>query len=286
MALAGHDLPDVVYIVFQIKGDQILGLHKEADRHTLVDKPGHRIGIIGGGNDGTAVLLGQLPDGKGYGGAFADDDTACIHLDGAELGFIAVSQNDQIVLIDILLHKVRVGGSDEYFSLFKEGIAASHHKSAFQGVDDVGIAGAGLGQNAAVIDIHVGLGDITYGDQSLQHMLFRNDRQGDYIGLLHEIPCFFQGNVVVYALSLPDVDVSDLGLYTFQIQGCLCLKIGQDEFGLRIKMPGPAGDILLSGAAVLVAGIADGGTDRIRIRIPVTDDDGLFLFVVFFRCYR
>ena len=104
MSLACHDLTDIVKIIFLREVDDILLCHKVTDRHGLVDQTGRRVRVIRCGDDCAAALLCQLADREGHTCALADDNTARFHLDRAKLGLIAVSENDKVILLDIVLH--------------------------------------------------------------------------------------------------------------------------------------------------------------------------------------
>ena len=91
VTLAGHHLFDIINKIIFIKGGQMLGFHKIADGHTLVNQTGSRIGIVGRGDNYAAPLLCHLADGFGNPRPLADNNTACFHLNGTKLGFIAVS---------------------------------------------------------------------------------------------------------------------------------------------------------------------------------------------------
>ena len=73
--------------------------------------------IIGCGNNCTAPLLSNLFDGHGHSRAFADNDAVRAHFNGAKLGFIPVSQNHQIMGLDVKLHQIGIGRRDQHLSL-------------------------------------------------------------------------------------------------------------------------------------------------------------------------
>ena len=137
MSLARHDLADVVEVIFLREFDDVFLRHKVADRHGLVDQTGCCVGVIRCRNDCTAALLCQFADRKGYTCALADDNAACFHLDGAKLGLIAVSENDQVMFLDVVLHQVRVCGRDQDFSAVKICLRIADYHTSFQSIKDV-----------------------------------------------------------------------------------------------------------------------------------------------------
>ena len=167
VTLVGHDVPNIIDGILIGETDDIFHGHKIADGHGLVDQSCRGVCIIGRGDHRAAPFLGQLPDGQGNTRALADNDAACLHLNGAELGFVPVSQDHQVMLFNIILHQIRICGGDQDLSLIKICIRVSHHNAALQGIQDVGILGIGLGDDAAVIQVHVGFGDISDGDDAL-----------------------------------------------------------------------------------------------------------------------
>ena len=183
-----HNVPDLVNIIITLKGNQVLSRHKIADGHALVNETGRRIGIIGCGNDRTAPLLSNLFDGHRHSGSLADNDAVCTHFNGAQLGFIPVSQDHQIMGLNVKLHQIRVRCRDQHLSLAEISVCRTDHQICLQGLNNIGILGIGLGQNTAVINIHIGLCNIAYGDQSLQGAVLPHGRNGDHVIFLHDIP--------------------------------------------------------------------------------------------------
>ena len=137
MSLARHDLADIVEVIFLGEFDDILLRHKVADRHGLVDQTGCCVGVIRCRNDCTAALLCQFADRKGYACALTNDNAACFHLDGAKLGLITVSENDQVMFLDVVLHQIRVGSRDQDFSAVKICLRISDYHTSFQSIKDV-----------------------------------------------------------------------------------------------------------------------------------------------------
>ena len=187
MALAGHNIFDIIRIILNIKADNIFRFHKIPDGHTLIDQSGSRKGIKGRGDHRTLMLLCQLLDGHGYRRSVADHDTACIHFDGTELGFIPVPQDHQIVFLNVGFHQIRIGCRHQYLSLIKIRVLVTDDHNSFQRLLDVDILGAGRRQNRTVIHIHIGIGNVTNGDQAFQ-MIVPGNGQSDHSQLLHQRP--------------------------------------------------------------------------------------------------
>jgi len=280
VALACHHIPDIVDKIVGSKGNQVILCHKVADGHTLVNQAGRCVGIVGRGEHGASPLLGQLFNGHGHARSLADNNAAGFHLNGAQLGFIAVSQNHQIVLLNVILHHVRIGGCYQHLSLIKVGVLIAYHQSSLQSLQNIGILGAGLGENAAVVDVHVGSGNVSYCDQPLQDIVLCHSRQSHHRIVLHQIPGLFQGNILLNARCLPDLNILHLSPHVFNKLGGFHSKIVQYVLCLRIDVAGSGRGKFLSCQDALQIGVADGRTDGIRIWILMSNDNGFSLFAV------
>ena len=62
VTLACHHFLDFVNVIGILKCDQVLRFHEIADRHTLVDETGCRVGVISRRNHSTTALLSKLAD--------------------------------------------------------------------------------------------------------------------------------------------------------------------------------------------------------------------------------
>ena len=173
---------------------------------------------------------------------------------------------------NVKLHQIRVCRSHQHLPPVKIRVLISHDQIRLQRFNDIGILGVGLGQNAAVIDIHVRFGDVAHRDQALKHPVLPNGRDGHHIVLLHNLPGHLQGNASRHAFGLADLDVLYLGSHVLHQLGLLHAKVIQHKLGFSVHMSGPARNVLVAGHKPLQIGITDGRADRIRIRIPMTDD--------------
>ena len=111
-------------------GDQLLSLHEKADRHTLVNETGCRVGIIRSCDDGTAALLCQFFDRHGNASALTHDDTACTHLDRAQLRLIAVAEDNQSMPISYFMktEKLITFDTDDFIDDIKDVMASKRFR--------------------------------------------------------------------------------------------------------------------------------------------------------------
>ena len=114
-----HDAADIFCLLCYLKRNQSIFFHKMRDWHTLIDHTCNSKCIMRCHNDAAVMLLRQLLDRLRYLCSHADNDAGSIHLDGTKLGFVTVSKNDHISLMDVILHYVRVGCCNDHFALIK-----------------------------------------------------------------------------------------------------------------------------------------------------------------------
>ena len=150
MTLACHNLFDVIDKITVLKGDQVFGLHEMSDRHTLVDETCCGVSIVRSGHNGAAMLLCQLANGHGNGSTLTDDNAVCLHLNRAQLGFVTVSKDNQIMLGNIILHHIRVCSCNQNLTLIEIVVLIADYHCTFQCLQNVLILGMCLRQNAAV----------------------------------------------------------------------------------------------------------------------------------------
>ena len=271
VALLAHDFPDILRLLIDIEDRQVVGLHKIFDGHALVDEPCRRKRIKRRADHHAAVLLGQLGDGHGDLRALADNDAAGVHLDGAELGFVPVAQNHQVAFLDIVLHQIRIGRRNQHLSLIIVILRRAHQNLSLQSVDDIAVLGVGLGQNLAVIHVHVGGGDVADGNQALQLPLLR-DRQGHHAQSAHQVPGLLQGQISLHALGLADLDILHLGHHIRHIDGRFRLKEIQHILRLLVQLARSGRDVAAPLQMVFQIRIGKRRADGIRVRILVADD--------------
>ena len=240
----GHDLLNLFRIIRPVERGQIVFLHEMLDRHALVDEPGDRVGIQRRHDNRASALLRQRLYGPGDRRIQTDHDASGIHLDGAQLSLIAVAENDHVMLIDIVLHHIRVGGGDHDLALVKTGIFIAYDHPAVQRIQNIPVGCFGHGNNGAVVLIHVGFCDIIRRDQTCQAAVLIGNGQGKHILHAHQVPCPFDGNVLVDRSHFPDLHILDPGPDIDQIRRRLHLEVIQHKLGLRIDLAGPAGQII------------------------------------------
>ena len=217
------------------------------------------------------VLLGQLLDGHGDLCTLADDDTARAHFDGTQLGLVAVTQDNQVALLYVVLHQIRVRRRDEYLALVVIILGGAHQNGALQGVDDIAVLGVGLSQDLAVQHIHVGCGDIADGNQTF-NLLFLGNRQRHGSDAAHQVPCLLQGQIALYAFRLSDLDILYLCHHVSHIDRCFRLEEVQHVLRLLVQLSGTRRNVSAALQRILQIRISQRRTDRIRIRIFVTDN--------------
>ena len=251
MTLAGHHLPYLIRIIITVKCDQMFPCHKVTDGHALIDQTCCRISIIGGGDHRASPVLCDLLNGHGNARALAHDNCGRAHLNGAQLGLVPVSQDHQVVGFNVEFHQIRVRCSDQHLTLIKIHIRVPHQQVRLQSLNNIGILGVGFGQNAAVVNIHVGLCNIAHRDQPLQGSIRTYRGNGHHVILLHDLPRLFQGNVVRHPPGLADLNILDLGPYILHQFGLLHPKVVQHKLGFPVHMARPGRHILLSCQLIL-----------------------------------
>ena len=112
MAHLCHHAGDVCHRADEGEFNDIVPGHVIGDGRTLADELCRRVGIAGGAHNGYAGLGGDMLDGAAYLCAVADDDERSFLLDGAELAFVAVGQDDDITLFHAAFQHFRGGGAD------------------------------------------------------------------------------------------------------------------------------------------------------------------------------
>ena len=270
-----HNVLDLIHQRVHAEGHQTVGLHEIADGHALVDETGNGKRIMRRHDNRAALFLGQPFDGAGHLGTLAHHDTACAHLNGTQLGLVTVSQDHQVVFLDIALHQIRVGRCHQHLSLIHVSIFIAHDHVTVDGFDNIGVLGLRHAQDRALVHIHVGFGDIADGDEPFQ-LLPLGDGQRHHVILPHKLPCFFQGNIRIYPRSHPNLDILHLGTHIRHILRRFHAKIFQNKPAFLIELTGPLRHIAaLMGQLVFQICVCDGRANRIRIRILVADNKNI-----------
>ncbi len=146
------------------------------------------VGIIRGGDDGNTVFRGQLSDGARNLGAETDDYTAGAHLNGAQLAFIAVAENNHIIFADVVLEYIRISRRNDHTALLKPLVNVANLERAIKHIDQIPIAGLGLRQRIGVLILDVEARDIAQRQQTLQAaILINNFRAGPRITISADV---------------------------------------------------------------------------------------------------
>ena len=272
-----HDFLDGIHHIAGMKINNILPGHQMFDGNGLIDQPGDGVGVVGRADDDAAHLLRQLLNSPGDLGSQPHYQAAGVHLNGAELILRTVSQNHQIVLMDIVFHGIRVKGSDNYPAFDKVAVLISHDYGSVQCLRDAAVLGFGLGHNAAVVGVHIGFGDIADGDKTFQALILRSDGKGDHILLSHGFPGLFHGNGSRNPFHLVNLNLPDLGSRVGKISGRPDAETLQHILCLFIDLSRP---LCHKGAlfrAVFDIRVGNGRADGIRIRIFMADNIDLIL---------
>ena len=243
-----------------------------------MDQTGHGKGIVRCGNNHLISLLCQFLDRFSDFGSQTYDQTACIGFDGTQLILRTVSENDQIVLIDKTLHRIRLGQSHDHFSFDKVSMFITHDDLSIHSIRNAPVLCACLSQQCIVIRIHIGFCDISGGDQTFHFSVFVRDRQGYRVMLLHQFPCPFDRHAVCRSRSLMEFHILYLCSHIRQITGGRHMKIFQYKFCFFVDLSGSLRHIRSLGCSILDVGICDRRTDGIRVRILVSDDINFIIF--------
>ena len=189
--------------------------------------------------------------------AAADHDAGGVALDGKLLSLVAVGHQDEVALLDGVLHHLG-GGAHADAALGDGGLRVAQQHLAVEGGDDVGVARGRLGDDLGVKDVEVGVGDVLDGDETAQVVLLVGDAEGVGAGLAHAAPGGKQAHAGVDAVLLLDLAVLDLG------------RDGGDELGLgKAKVLEREGGLAVDGARA--ASLVDVGVAELVLQIGVGD---------------
>ncbi len=268
-----HDTFNIIDFIRAVEDDQVVPLsHQELNRDGLIDQPCDRIGIMRAGNDGAPVSLGQLQNRRTHGSPETYHHTAHLQIKTAELVVRAVADDNQIILLNILPHHVRMKCADDDTALRKIPAAVADKNLAVQCIGDRRVLRLRFRQDVVIGNLHIGLGDIRHRDQPPKLILFRGDRERDNILVIHLLPGLLHRQVAFCAGHLVDLDFSDLCAGIRQISRQRNAEVLQHKLRLFINLSCPHRQKLsVFLRTVLNVGICDRGTDGIRIRIAVTD---------------
>ena len=277
-----HDFLDLVRIIIQMKGYQIFLFHKELHRHALVDQTGHRIRIQRCHDHVAVSLPGQPLNRSGHRSPKAHHDTSRAHLDGTQLGFITVAQNDHVMLINIILHHIRVGSGNHHLAPVKITVFIPDDHLRIQCLQDILIRRPGNRNNGAVIFLHVGFCNIIDRNKTMQMIFLIRDGKRKHVLSPHQRPCVFNGNITAYTGNLPDLHILYSGSDIIQINGMLNSKMIQNILCFRRYLPCSGSHIaVIFIRLIFQIGIGNGRTDGICIRVFMSHNADCPFFVTF-----
>ena len=256
----------------RLEGDKALAAHDMAHRDRLTDDLGAGICVERRGDDGNAVFRRQLADGARNLGAEADDDAAGVHLDGAQLALVAVAENDHVVRRDVVLEDVRVRRRNNDAAFLERLLQLTRNERAVQNVNKVSVAGFRLCERVRVLVLHVEPRDVAQREQTFQVAVLIDNGEGLNVVFVHVVPCAAQGHLRVDTRDLAVLHIAQARLERGDIARRLDAEVFEHEFGFRVDVSRAAGDIFFTGQDTLEVRVADRRTDRVRIRIAVSDN--------------
>ena len=249
--------------------------HIVGDGRTLADELTGSIGIHRGGHDGNAGLLGNALDGAAHLGVVAQDEQRRFLLDGAQLAFVAVGQDDDVALFHRAFQHFRRSGADADVAGGADIIRTAHRHGAVQRFQNVPEAGAALGKDAGVEHVHIGGGDILHGDHAFQLVVCTGNRQGVDLLVTHDLPRLAQAGGAGDAGHLAVVHIADLRVHVRAHARGLYPELFEHEFGLLIHFACTAGLTDQITGLVFQLCIGNGRADGVGIRVAVADHDHL-----------
>ena len=249
--------------------------HVIGDGRALADELCRRVGIAGGAHDGYAGLGGNVLDGAAHLCAVADDDERSFLLDGAELAFVAVGQDDDITLFHAAFQHFRGGGANADVSGGALRVLAAHHHGSAQRFQNIAVTGAALGKDAGIEQVHVGGGDILHRDDTLQFVILAGHRKGVDLLVAHDLPRLAQAGGAGDAGHLPVIHVPDFRVDIGAHPGRRDPELFQHKFRFLIhfaRTPGLADQIT---GLVFQLCIGNGRADGVGVRVAMPDDNDL-----------
>ena len=202
----------------------------------------------------------------------ASHSAARLALDGELLGLVAVGHQHDVAGVDGVLHHLGRGAhADVAAGHARHGVAEQH--LALEGVDDVGVTGARGADDAAVKDVHVGVGDVLDRDDALEVVLVVGDAEGVGLGLAHEVPRGEEAHLAVDAALALDLGVLDLRGDGGDELGLGKAEVLEHEGRLAVDRASAA-RLVDVGVLDLVLEVRVGNrrADAVRVRMQVPDD--------------
>ena len=148
--------------------------------------------------------------------------------------------------VDIVLHDIRIRGSNDNLPLREAGLRISDHHLRVQRIHDVSVRCPCDRDNRRIIFIHVRLCDIVDRDESLQMTLRIRNRQGEDVLRVHQIPCILDRNLRIDPRCPADLQILHPRPDILDEQRLRDMKIVQHELCLSRHGTRPACHILVS----------------------------------------
>ena len=154
-------------------------------------------------------------------------------------------------------------------------VLAAHHHGSAQRFQNIAVAGAALGKDAGVEQVHVGGGDILHRDDALQFVLLAGHGKGVDLLVAHDLPRLAQAGRAGNTGDLPVIHVPNFRVDIGAHPGRRDLELFQHEFCFLIHLartPGFADQIT---GLVFQLCIGNGRADGVGVRVAVPDDNDL-----------
>ncbi len=269
---------DIADEILLIECDEVFLPHEIADGRALADKPCRHVCIMWRADNFAVILPRQLLYGFGNWRAHADNDTACVHFNAAELVFKAVARQEDIAFLYEVFQKVGICRADEDFSFCNFFVRVTDNHFRIQRIQYICVFRAGHSQYPRFVNVHICRGNVLDGNDALQAAVLLHNGHGCLVQVAHGVPGVFQGNIArqhrcafdCYVLDLcPDVADKLRRVHTEEIQYIFCFVI---DFSCALGQEGRVFRFVFQ----ICVGYR--GADGIGIRIFMSNDKDLFFF--------
>ena len=196
-------------------------------------------------------------------------------LDGAKLAFVAVGQDDDITLFHAAFQHFRGGGTNADVSGGALRVLTAHHHGSAQRFQNIAVAGAALGKDAGVEQVHVGGGDILHRDDTLQFVILAGHGEGVDLLVAHDLPRLAQAGGAGDAGHLPVIHIPNFRVDIGAHPGRRDPELFQHKFRFLIHLartPGLANQIA---GLIFQLCIGNGRANGVGVRVAMSDDNDL-----------
>ena len=187
MPLVRHNLFNIIDIVVFPKAENPFLGHEKINRNGLVNETCCRIGIIRGHHNNHAVMFRKIPNRRGNIGALTDDDAIRPVIQSRELTLRTISQNHDVMRLNIVVHHLRIRCRNHNLSFFTKALNISRNTGSFQCFQNILKLCFGCGNHGGVVNVHVRLCNIRNGDESLQNAFLRDCRKSHDMTVSHNL---------------------------------------------------------------------------------------------------